>query len=268
MCGKASLGILRPWGAVTESHDKKPLKSGRVMSRSHALMPGVHPLAYLHTWQRTLLACIIGLMLYAASPWLLPHLYWESRTLLAWVIACLFFFSLTWGGIWRMDVAQTRWRSQRFNPGVRAIYSLLLLTVGVSLIGVLQVSEATKTLSGAARWLHILLAFSALTANWFMIQTIFALSYAHHYYHPDRDNQLASLGFPGEAKQGLPCEADPVYSDFAYFSVVVGMTAQTADVTTKTAEIRRLVLVHGLISFAYNILVLALSLNLLANALP
>ena len=238
------------------------------MNRSSLSMPGVHRLAYLRTWQRTMLACLFGLVLYAASPWLLPHLHFESRSLLAWVIACAFFFFLTWGGIWRMDVAQTRWRSQRFNPGARTLYSLLLLTVGVSLIGILQVSEATKTLTGAARWLHILLAFAALTANWLVIQTIFALSYAHHYYHPDRANQAASLGFPGVNVDGVPHDAPPVYSDFAYFSVVIGMTAQTADVTTKTAEIRRLVLLHGVISFVYNILVLALSLNLLANALP
>jgi uncharacterized membrane protein len=238
------------------------------MNRSSLSMPGVHRLAYLHTWQRTLVACVFGFALYAVSPWFLPQLHFETRSLLAWVIACTFFFILTWGGIWRMDVAQTRWRSQRFNPGARTLYSMLLITAGVSLIGILQVSEATKTLVGAARWLHILLAFAALTANWFLIQTIFALSYAHHYYHPDRANQAASLGFPGPAVHGVACDAQPVYSDFAYFSVVVGMTAQTADVTTKTAEIRRLVLVHGLISFAYNILVLALSLNLLANALP
>ncbi len=238
------------------------------MNRLPIKMPGVHPLAYLLTWQRTLFACVFGFVLYAASPWVFPHLHFETRSLMAWVIACSLFFTLTWGGIWRMDVAQTRWRSQRFNPGVRTLYSLLLITVGISLIGVLQVSEATKTLAGLGRWFHILLAFAALTANWFLIQTIFALSYAHHYYHPDRDNKAASLGFPGLARHGVACDAEPVYSDFAYFSVVVGMTAQTADVTTKTAEIRRLVLVHGLISFAYNILVLALSLNLLANALP
>ncbi|HQS01980.1 MAG: hypothetical protein B7Y07_01190 [Halothiobacillus sp. 24-54-40] len=233
-----------------------------------APMPKVHPLAYLRTWQRTLLACVLGLLLYAASPWLLPKIHWEIRSLFAWVVACVIFFTLTWGGLWRMTVAQTRWRSQRVNPGARTIYLLLLCTVGISLIGILQVSEATKALTGFTRWMHILLAFAALTANWLMIQTIFALSYAHHYYHPDRANRAASLGFPGLIQNGVPHEADPSYSDFAYFAVVVGMTAQTADVTTKTTEIRRLVLVHGLISFAYNILVLALSLNLIANALP
>lgn len=231
-------------------------------------MPKVHPLAFLRTWQRTLLASVFGLALYATSPWLFPKTHWEVRSLFAWVVACMVFFSLTWGGLWRMTVAQTRWRSQRFNPGARTIYLLLLCTVGISLIGILQVSDATKSLTGASRWMHILLAFSALTANWLMIQTIFALSYAHHYYHPDRANGVASLGFPGHIKNGVAHEAEPCYSDFAYFSVVIGMTAQTADVTTKTTEIRRLVLVHGVISFAYNIIVLAMSLNLIANALP
>ncbi|MHB9020390.1 MAG: DUF1345 domain-containing protein [Halothiobacillus sp.] len=232
-------------------------------------MQGLHPFAYLRTWQRTLLASLLGVTLFSISSWFLPKVLWETRSLLAWVIACTIYFSLTWGGVWRMNVEQTRWRSQRYNPGVRTIYTLLLFTVGVSLAGILQVSEATKALAGFSRWLHILLAFAALAANWLLIQSIFAMSYAHHYYHPDRENKPASLGFPGgETKNGFPSDAKPVYSDFAYFAVVVGMTAQTADVATKTSEMRRLVLVHGMISFAYNILVLALSLNLLASALP
>lgn len=67
------------------------------------------------------------------------------------------------------------------------------------------------------------------------------------------------LAFPGGAA--------PDYLDFAYFAAVIGMTAQVADVAITTSAMRRLVLLHGLVSFAFNILVLALTLNLVASAI-
>lgn len=46
-----------------------------------------------------------------------------------------------------------------------------------------------------------------------------------------------------------------------------GMTSQVADVGIASPLLRRLMLVHGLISFAFNLMVLALTLNLVASAL-
>lgn len=110
-------------------------------------------------------------------------------------------------------------------------------------------------MSGAARWAHIGLGTFALLSTWLLIQKVFALRYARHFYR----SQLAGLTFPGNT--------DPDYLDFAYFAVVIGMTAQVADVAITTTAMRRLMLVHGLISFAFNILVIAITLNLVANAL-
>ena len=45
------------------------------------------------------------------------------------------------------------------------------------------------------------------------------------------------------------------------------MTSQVADVPTTTLAMRRLVLLHGLVSFAFNLVVLALTINLLASAI-
>jgi len=65
----------------------------------------------------------------------------------------------------------------------------------------------------------------------------------------------------------FPSNDDPDYLDFAYYAFVVGMTFQTADVSITDRSIRRLTLVHGILSFAFNTLILALAVNLIFGKL-
>ena len=57
----------------------------------------------------------------------------------------------------------------------------------------------------------------------------------------------------------------PVYLDFAYFSFVVGMTCQVSDVQVSSTSMRRLTLVHGLISFCFNTAIIAMFVNIVAS---
>ena len=45
------------------------------------------------------------------------------------------------------------------------------------------------------------------------------------------------------------------------------MTSQVADVAITHPTMRRMVLLHGLVSFSFNLMVLALTLNLVASGL-
>ena len=49
--------------------------------------------------------------------------------------------------------------------------------------------------------------------------------------------------------------------DFLYFAFVIGMTAQTSDVTIATPRMRRVVLAHSVAAFFYNTVILALAVN-------
>ncbi len=64
----------------------------------------------------------------------------------------------------------------------------------------------------------------------------------------------------------LPGGASPTYFDFAYFAFTVGMCFQVSDVTVTSAQIRRAVLVQAMLSFAYNTVILAFTLNLVFSA--
>ena len=54
----------------------------------------------------------------------------------------------------------------------------------------------------------------------------------------------------------------PADVDFAYFSFTVGMCFQVSDVTVCTMACRRAVLLHAIISFVYNTMILAIALNI------
>ncbi|UAY52868.1 DUF1345 domain-containing protein [Ferruginibacter albus] len=63
----------------------------------------------------------------------------------------------------------------------------------------------------------------------------------------------------------FPNEPKPDYLNFAYFSFVIGMTFQVSDVQVSDRHIRRTVLAHGILSFALNTFVVALTINLIAG---
>lgn len=92
---------------------------------------------------------------------------------------------------------------------------------------------------------------------------MFALYYAHLYYRDDRES-----GTEGNVK-GLdfPEEKQPDYWDFLYFSLVIGMTCQVSDVQVTSRSMRRLALMHGVLTFFFNTVILALSINIVAGLL-
>jgi uncharacterized membrane protein len=52
-----------------------------------------------------------------------------------------------------------------------------------------------------------------------------------------------------------------------YFSLVLGMTFQVSDVQITSRKFRRLAAVHGLLSFLFNTIIVALTVNIAAGLL-
>jgi uncharacterized membrane protein len=108
---------------------------------------------------------------------------------------------------------------------------------------------------------HVALSVMSVLFSWFLVHTLFALRYAHLYFLDARETTRAKvrggLDFPGNES--------PAYIDFAYFSFVIGMTCQVSDVQVSSSSMRRLTLVHGLISFCFNTAILAMFVNIVAS---
>ncbi|MFW2356939.1 DUF1345 domain-containing protein, partial [Hydrogenophaga sp.] len=116
-------------------------------------------------------------------------------------------------------------------------------------------------MQGLARWGYLAIAMLSLAASWLLLQTAFALHYARVFYQQGQDG--------GQTEGGLnfPGGNDPDYLDFVYFSAIVGMTSQVSDVAVTGRRMRRLTLLHGLLSFAFNLIVLAMAVNVFAGSL-
>ena len=96
--------------------------------------------------------------------------------------------------------------------------------------------------------------------GWAFINTVYSIHYARLYYDSDEN---------GEDREGLdfPHDDKPDFSDFCNFAFVIGMTCQTADIAICSSRIRRVTTTHGMLSFVFNLGVLALMVNVVASLL-
>jgi uncharacterized membrane protein len=134
--------------------------------------------------------------------------------------------------------------------------TLLLAITGI-VMTVLLLSIASETVGHRPEPVTKILIIITLIIAWVFSNTIYALHYAHLVY-VDPDCGCAGLEFPATKH--------PVYWDFVYFAFTLGMTFQTSDVTITKEGIRRVVTVHCLAAFIFNIGVLAFTINVLGSA--
>jgi len=128
-----------------------------------------------------------------------------------------------------------------------------------SLAAVAFMLATAKAMTGAHFATHIALAIGTVILSWLVLHTIFTLHYAHLFYCERHGGKPArGLLFPNG-------DFEPDYLDFAYFAFVIGMTSQVSDVQISSQEIRRWALLHGVVSFAFNTAVLALSINIISG---
>lgn len=145
----------------------------------------------------------------------------------------------------------------RNDQSSTAMLVVVLLGCAASVTAIGALLLTSRDLSAGERWPHGLLAVVAILLSWLLIHVRFAF----HYAHRDLETRPASKGHSALDFPGTP---QPDYLDYLYFSFVVGMTSQVSDVTVHTRAMRRLVLWHSLLSFGFNLLILALAVNTLA----
>lgn len=202
---------------------------------------------------RLLSAMLIGMAAAALAPsdWPLA-----TRLLTGWDIGVALYLIAVYEMIVRSNTARMRWRAAQEDEGQIAILALTV-AAAVASIAAIVVLLIGKTSEGPDS-LRLALATATILLSWVFIHTIFALHYAHEYY-----------GETGTRKRGLTFlhESEPDYWDFVYFSFVIGMTSQVSDVTVSSRGIRRTVTAHGIVSFLYNVALVALMVNIAASAI-
>ncbi|WP_426392052.1 DUF1345 domain-containing protein [Variovorax sp. R-27] len=183
-----------------------------------------------------------------------------ARALAGWCMAVVVYQVLSWWLADTFDAKRTRERAQSLDQPNVVILVSMLVVVGASVVAIAMLLQQVKALSGWERAAHVALGLVALAGSWLMMHTIYAFHYAHRYYIDQKSGTPdGGLDFPGK-------DDAPDYFDFLYYSYVIGMTSQVSDVQATSKEMRRITLLHSVLAFAFNMLVLALSVNVVAGA--
>ena len=207
------------------------------------------------------LKLVIGLIISFAVFFIFPlkHADNLSRWMLAWDVFSFSLLSLYWFIFYRSKATHIRQMAAVEDTSRVVIFFVTLICATASMLAVILLLT-TKHETSSIKLLHLVIAITGMTLSWSLVHTVFAVRYAHMYYadHKTKPNTHAGgLDFPDEDK--------PDFVDFAYFSFVLGMTFQVSDVSISSRKIRRMVLWHGLISFGYNVVIIALTINVVAG---
>jgi len=150
--------------------------------------------------------------------------------------------------------------SARQDDGQLLIYIISLLASGVSLVAIFIHVGGVSEIPLKERVLGVLMTGITFAISWMVLHTAYALHYAHAYYtYLKEDSPFPPLIFVGNKY--------PAYSDFFHFSIVIGMTCQTADIIIVEPAIRNLVTTHSLLSFIFNATLLGLTMSLVGGLL-
>lgn len=221
----------------------------------------------LTLWWRVISArprLFIGLLCGLAAIPLLPHdIRGTTQAVVAWDIGVVVYLVLS-GFLFtteRLDRMAEDAAAQ--EEGEWTIFWLTVAVVTFSFVAIIsEFANISKDMPPHQRSQHVALVAVTLFVSWLMTHTTFAFRYAHEFYEVDDDSTTGISGgleFPGEKQ--------PDYLDFLYFSLVLGMTFQVSDVQITARKFRRMAIAHGLLSFLFNTIILALTVNIAASLL-
>jgi len=142
-------------------------------------------------------------------------------------------------------------RAKSEDEGMLIVFLIILATMLFFSVAVFEALNKKHFES-----LPLILAAAGAPLGWLVLHTAMAFHYADLHYFDDPttpQDDDRDLEFPGGG--------DPCAWDFLYFSFVIGMTAQVSDVQVKTTVMRKAVLWHGLVSFFFNTVFIAMAVN-------
>jgi uncharacterized membrane protein len=219
--------------------------------KSHGLP---RPLRIIRARPRLFTSFLVGLAIALVCPW-----DWRAATriLVGWDVGVALYLTLALRMMTVADVSHIRRRARLQDEGQ---FTILGLTAAAALASLGAIVALLGMSGGDNRQPpQLLLGIVTIFLSWTFTHIIFALHYAHEYYDQDGGTG-GGLQFPGDLRE-------PDYWDFVYFSFVIGMTNQVSDVAITCRPIRHTVSAHGIISFIFNVALLALTVNIAASAL-
>jgi uncharacterized membrane protein len=198
-----------------------------------------------------------------AAPMLaLIGLRWGQAVLAGFDLAALGFIGSLWPLTRDHTAAKVRHSAIQNDAnrlGVLLITSLVMLVILTALF--IDIPNA-RAASGFAKTSALILILASLVIAWLFSNLVYALHYAHMYYSGAK---AGGLNFPEQRDAPIDATHCPDFWDFTYFATAIGMAFAVSDVEITQPEIRRIVTVHGVAAFFYNLIVLAFTINVTAG---
>ncbi len=167
--------------------------------------------------------------------------------LAGWTAGALIYMTISLAGMLRATPDSIRQRAILLDESRSLALALAIVAAIVALVAVLiDLADARVSFS---RSIDLGISIAAIAVSWFFIHLVFTQHYAHDYYMDRLD-----LVFPNTTEPG--------FWDFIYFSFVIGMTYQVSDASVSTTHFRKTIILHGLLSFVFNTIILALVISL------
>lgn len=211
---------------------------------------------------RTFLALAAMLLAWPLLPAALSGL---TRAVIAWDMGLVVFLGLVLHLFLTSPVENMPREAEAQEEGQWTIFWVMLFATIASFAALTHEFSLIKDAPGHQRAWRVGLVAATLVLSWLFAHVMFALRYAHEWYDADEQGAMKK----GTMKKGLdfPGGEQPDYLDFAYFALVLGMTFQVSDVQITGRRLRRLALLHGMVSFFYSTVIIAVTVNIAAGLL-
>ena len=221
---------------------------------NHSRLPLFERLNALH---KLLICLFVGLVIYLVVQ--INHLDLLTHVMIGWDAFSLSMIVMSWITFSITTSKQIRMQAKIQDSSRVIIFIIVLISTFASFLAVILLL-LTKKEYKSSETLHLIVAITGMLLSWVLVHTIFTLRYAHIFYDDDEvkpQTHAAGLEFPDDK--------EPDYLDFAYFSFVLGMTFQVSDVQVTSKRLGRLAMLHGILAFGYNTIMIALTINLIAG---
>jgi uncharacterized membrane protein len=210
-----------------------------------------------HRWVSFATAIVVGFVVSSAvDPWFKG----ATQFVAGYDAGTLVLLAFFWLRGMQSSAEATRLRAAQQDLGRNVIFFVVLGAVVVGLVAAIAIVGHGPTVKTAIeKWEAYVLGVIAISVGWALVHTIYTFRYAHLYWYDDDGDGTAcgGINFPGTT--------EPNDFDFAYFSFTLGTSFAVSDPQVTETRVRREVMVHSIISFAYNSVIIGMVINLLAG---
>ena len=202
--------------------------------------------------RRLAVAALVGVVVGLVCAWLAP---WQLTVLAGWDIAAVVLLAWILIEVMPLDPEQTSIHSTTEDDSRVTAHLLLVGASSAALMGAAAAFVKASQTDGAGKLVLTAAGVATVVASWAVVHVVFMLRYAHEYY----SDPAGGIDFKND-------EA-PDYQDFAYVAFTIGMTFQVSDTDVQARLIRRSVLRHALLAYVFGAVILAVTINVIANVI-